>query len=80
MARTTVGTGIVRDASINKDDIDTTISGKALITDVKAGTNISLIWTGADEGTGSVTINSTGTSSQLAYDLQKIETLMWMGL
>lgn len=49
--------------AVNKDDIDTTTTTKALITKVIAGTNITISSTGVDTGTGDVTINATGGGS-----------------
>lgn len=60
MARTQVKTQNIEDQSINVDDIDTTTPNKALITKIIAGTNVELISTGADQGTGEVTINVSG--------------------
>lgn len=43
--------------SVQRNDFDTTTSGQAVITKAVAGTNISLSSTGADAGTGDVTIS-----------------------
>ncbi len=55
----------VKDSSIQNDDIDITTTGKAVVTKLVAGTNISLSSTGVDAGTGVVTINSSGGGSSL---------------
>ena len=56
--RTQINTKQILDHSINKDDIDTSTPGKALITRIIAGDNIILHSTGVDEGTGEVTISA----------------------
>lgn len=53
----------IEDHSITVDDLDTTTSGKAVITKIVAGSNISLSSTGVDPGTGVVTISSTASIS-----------------
>lgn len=58
MPRTNVRGEQVKDADIDRDDIDTLTLGKALITKVVAGTGIEISSTGADAGTGDVTINA----------------------
>ena len=60
MARTLL-TGIaVLDGAITRADLNTTVAGSAVIRKIIAGTNVSLVSTGADAGTGDVTINVTG--------------------
>ena len=49
----------VRDGAIQRDDLDVSTAGQAVIRKVIAGTNISLTYTGTDSGTGDVTINAT---------------------
>lgn len=46
--------------SVNRDDIDTSTSGKAVAVKIIAGTNVTISSTGADSGTGDVTINASG--------------------
>lgn len=53
----------VLDGDITRSDINTSTAGSALIARIIAGTNISITSTGADSGTGDVTINATGGSS-----------------
>jgi len=79
MSRTSIGTRLIRDDSVNRDDVDVNTVGKALITKVIEGSNINISWTGADAGTGDVTI-SAASSGGGDYDLliQKIEVLQWM--
>ena len=47
----------IEDDGIWREDINTTSTGKALITKVLPGNDISIDYTGIDEGTGEVTIN-----------------------
>ncbi len=79
MGRTSIGTRLIRDDSVNRDDIDVNTVGKSLITKVIEGSNINISWTGADAGTGDVTI-SAASGGGGDYDLliQKIEVLQWM--
>lgn len=50
---------------INSNNIDTTTIGKALLTKIIPGNNISITSTGVDAGTGVVTINSVSTLTNL---------------
>jgi hypothetical protein len=50
----------VRDASIQRVDLDISTPGQAVITKLIAGSGVTLSQTGADAGTGDVTINVTG--------------------
>jgi hypothetical protein len=47
----------IENESIWKEDLNTTSTGKAVITRVLPGDDISIDYTGVDEGTGEVTIN-----------------------
>lgn len=62
MGATQLSTRQLGASSVNKDDIDTTTTGKALVTKLVAGTNISFSSTGVDAGTGDVTINASAAS------------------
>ena len=64
----------IDDNSIWRADINTTDSGKSLITKVIAGLNVNLSSTGADPGTGDVTINVT--AIPIAVDYQKNSSLI----
>lgn len=57
MARTEIGTRQILDGSVNRDDIDTTTTGKALVTKIIAGDGIDISSTGVDAGTGDVTVD-----------------------
>jgi len=50
----------VLDGSIQRADIDTSTVGQAVVTKLVQGTNVTLSSTGADSGTGDVTINVPG--------------------
>jgi len=52
----------IRNNTVQKEDIDTTTTGKALITKIVPGSNVSLSSTGVDAGTGDVTINFSPTA------------------
>lgn len=63
MGRTLLSTREI--GSVQRNDIDITTTGQALVTKLVAGTNISFSSTGVDAGTGDVTINASGGSSSL---------------
>jgi hypothetical protein len=50
----------VLDGDITRADVNTSTAGSAVITKVIAGTGISISSTGADAGTGDVTISASG--------------------
>jgi hypothetical protein len=54
----------VGDGSIQRVDIDVSTAGQALIRKVIAGAGITLVSTGADAGTGDVTISAAGGGGQ----------------
>lgn len=57
MARTVIGGSLIKDGDVGREDINVSTNGRAVITKVVAGTSISMSSTGADAGTGDVTIN-----------------------
>jgi hypothetical protein len=63
MPVTTVRGRQVLDGDITRSDINTITSGSAVIAKVIAGTGISISSTGADAGTGDVTISATSANS-----------------
>jgi hypothetical protein len=71
MARTTVRGGQVTDGSVGRADLDVSSVGNSVVTKIIAGTGVSISETGADSGTGDVTINvsagitGAGTSGKL---------------
>lgn len=66
---TRVGTKQIKDDGILREDLNITIPGKAVITNLKAGVGISLISTGIEEGTGEVTVSAT---ENLSFSYRKI--------
>lgn len=60
MATTTVTGEQIKDNTVGRDDLIIATAGKAVVRKLVAGTNISLTSTGADAGTGDVTIDATG--------------------
>lgn len=58
MARTNIRGTQIRDNTVQRADIDITTVGQSLITKVIAGTGVTIASTGADSGTGDVTINT----------------------
>lgn len=60
MAKTEITGDQILDGAVAREDLDTTTSGQAVITKVIAGSNVTLSWSGADPGTGDVTVNFAG--------------------
>lgn len=74
MARTQVRTQQVEDGGIQRADLNTVTPGSAVIAKAVAGSGISLASTGADTGTGDVTIGLenvvvAGTKPKVTYDI-----------
>jgi hypothetical protein len=64
MARTQLRGVQIGDGSVQRADLDVVNPGQAVITKIVQGSGITLSYTGADPGTGDVTINATaGTRS-----------------
>lgn len=57
MPKTELKSSQIKNGEVWREDLNTATTGKAVITKVIAGTAISLSSTGADSGTGDVTIN-----------------------
>lgn len=57
MAKTEVRGGQVKDTSIQRSDLDTVTAGLAVVAKIIQGSGVTLSSTGADAGTGDVTIN-----------------------
>lgn len=72
MSDTTITSRQVRDGTLIRADINTTITGSALITKVLAGDAINLSSSGVDTGTGDVTINVTGAVPLSTTNFDKI--------
>jgi hypothetical protein len=61
MPKTEVRSGQIKDGEVKRDDLNTATSGQAVITKLLAGSGITIdSSTGADSGTGDVTISSSG--------------------
>ncbi len=58
MATTQVRSEQIGDTQIKRADLNTATSGSAVVTKIIGGTNVTLGSTGADAGTGDVTINA----------------------
>lgn len=67
MARTEVRTREIKDAEVRRADLNTVSSGDAVITKVIAGNNIAITETGADSGTGDVTISVPSITNNVYY-------------
>lgn len=57
MARTQISGRLIEDSSIGRPDINTTVTGEALITKLLVGTGLTATRTGVDVGTGDVTVS-----------------------
>jgi len=68
MSRTEVHSAQIADGNVTRDDLNTTDSGKAVVCKIVQGSGIAISSTGADSGTGDVTINtSAGAESRLNF-------------
>lgn len=68
MARTQTKTDQIADGGVTRDDLNTADSGKAVVRKIVQGSGITISSTGADSGTGDVTINSSaGASDRLSF-------------
>lgn len=59
MARTEVRSGQIADGNVTRDDLNVADSGKAVVRKIIQGSGVTISSTGADSGTGDVTINAT---------------------
>jgi hypothetical protein len=59
MARTEVRSAQIKDATIGRDDLNTATAGQAVVAKIVAGAGVTLSSTGADTGTGDVTVSDT---------------------
>lgn len=74
MARTEVRSNQILDGGVKRDDLNTTQSGQAVVRRLVAGDNITFASTGADTGTGDVTINSSGGGSTEGVHFNTVTT------
>ena len=78
MARTSIGSREVRDESVAREDLDTSTPGQSVITKILPGSDVSIAWTGADPGTGDVTVNFVG-GAATSIPLDVYELADWYG-
>lgn len=80
MARTRIRSKDILDGGVKREDINTTISGRAVITKLIGGHGLSLSSTGADSGTGDVTVSllqgTTGTIPQFGGHLGLLDSVI----
>ena len=57
MSRTQLTGNQIGDGSVQRHDLDSTTSGQSVIKKLIAGSGVSIVSTGADSGTGDVTIS-----------------------
>jgi len=67
----------IKDGTIFREDLNTTISGRALVRRILEGTGISITYDGADSGTGDVTINAYVDPGLLIDDSSDSTALVW---
>lgn len=72
MARTQLRGTQVGDGTVQRDDLDVSTAGQAVIRKIIAGAGITLGSTGPDAGTGDVTINAIGGGSGNEFVLAAI--------
>lgn len=56
--RTTISSKQIRDGQVSRDDLNVTEPGQAVVSKIIAGDNVTITETGADTGTGDVTVNA----------------------
>jgi hypothetical protein len=78
MSRTQISGFLIEDSSVGRPDINTTISGQALITKLLVGSGINISYTGVDSGTGDVTI-SLNTSGLVTSFNGRVGTVLLTG-
>lgn len=67
----------VKDGTIYREDLNTTITGKAIVRRILPGSGVSLLSTGADQGTGDVTISASVDPFILIDDSSDSTALVW---
>jgi len=78
MPRTQISGFLIEDSSVGRPDINTTISGQALITKLLVGSGINISYTGVDLGTGDVTV-SLNTSGLVTSFNGRVGTVLLTG-
>lgn len=69
MAKTEIESEQILDGEIRREDLNVTTPGNAVIRKVLAGSGIAISETGADAGTGDVTISTTSTSGYTVFSI-----------
>jgi hypothetical protein len=77
MARTQVRTAQIGDTEVGRNDLNTATAGQAVIRKAVAGSRIGLSSTGADTGTGDVTIDLKEHYYSALYDLTTATNVDW---
>ena len=72
MAQTSVRSGQIEDGEVKRDDLNTAESGQAVTRKLIGGVGISLSSTGADSGTGDVTVTATGDASSMDLHFRRV--------
>lgn len=67
MPKTEVRSAQIKDATVGRSDINSTTAGEAVVVKIVAGTGVSISSTGADTGTGDVTITASGGGTPSAH-------------
>lgn len=57
MPKTQVRGSQIRQGKVQRKDLDTTTVGNSVVTKIIAGSGVTITFTGADSGTGDVTLN-----------------------
>jgi hypothetical protein len=70
-----IDSDIIKQGSVSRSDLNTTTVGGAVVARVVQGTGITINSTGADSGTGDVTINATATVTSVGLSLPNIFTV-----
>lgn len=70
-----VDSDIIKQGSVSRSDLNTTTVGGAVVAKLVQGTGITISSTGADSGTGDVTINATATVTSVGLSLPNIFTV-----
>lgn len=59
----TIDSDLIKQGSVSRSDLNTTTVGQAVVAKIVQGTGITITSSGADSGTGDVTISATSANS-----------------